>query len=153
MKSKTIKLIAFAMLGLFGFSILNAPVTLAANYDVCSSGASDEVKKAAGCSGNANQLPDVIQGILNAIIAVSGIIAVVYVIIGGINYMTSNGDAGKLEKAKKTIFYAVIGLAVTTLAFAIVNWTIDAIKSNPGNYSDQTSCQNAGHTWDGTTCK
>jgi len=41
--------------------------------------------------------------------------------------MTSAGDAGKVAKAKSTILYATIGLAVCVLAFAIVNWAIGAI--------------------------
>jgi len=44
--------------------------------------------------------------------------------------MTSNGDATKLEKAKKTILYACIGLAICVLAFAIVNFVIDKIIYN-----------------------
>ena len=76
-----------------------------------------------------DQLPDTIAGILNAIIIVSGTVAVIFVLIGGVNYMTSSGDAGKLEKAKKTILYAVIGLAICALAFAIVNWTVDTIRN------------------------
>ena len=38
--------------------------------------------------------------------------------------MTSTGDAGKVKKAKDTILYALIGLIICVLSFAIVNWTI-----------------------------
>ncbi|MBQ3474254.1 hypothetical protein IJH24_02400 [Candidatus Saccharibacteria bacterium] len=65
-----------------------------------------------------------ITGILNAVIAVLGIVCVVVIIIGGINYMTSTGDAGKVKKAKDTILYGLIGLIVCVLAFAIVNFVI-----------------------------
>lgn len=65
-----------------------------------------------------------IIGIINAIIAVLGIVAVMVIIIGGINYMTSSGDAGKVKKAKDTILYGVIGLVICVLAFAIVNFVI-----------------------------
>ncbi|MBR3115770.1 hypothetical protein IKF30_00890 [Candidatus Saccharibacteria bacterium] len=92
--------------------------------DVCSSDAADIVKQAAGCSGNDDALPNYIISILNGIIAVSGLVAVIYVVIGGITYMTSTGDSQKLEKAKKTILYACIGMAVAVLAFAFVNFVI-----------------------------
>ena len=36
--------------------------------------------------------------------------------------MTSSGDAGKIKKARDTILYAVIGLIVVALAFALVNF-------------------------------
>ncbi len=68
-----------------------------------------------------------VTGILNAVIAVLGLVAVIVIIIGGINYMTSSGDAGKVKKAKDTILYGVVGLVICVLAFAIVNFVISNI--------------------------
>ena len=68
-----------------------------------------------------------IINIINAVIGVLGLVCVVVMIIGGVNYMTSSGDAGKVKKAKDTILYGVIGLAVCVLAFAIVNFVISNI--------------------------
>ena len=75
--------------------------------------------------GNAqNTLWVNIQNIINAVIGVLGIVCVIVIIIGGINYMTSAGDAGKVKKAKDTILYGVIGLVICVLAFAIVNFVL-----------------------------
>ena len=68
-----------------------------------------------------------VTGILNAIIGVLGLVCVVVMIIGGVNYMTSSGDAGKVKKAKDTILYGLIGLVVCVLAFALVNFVIASI--------------------------
>jgi TRAP-type C4-dicarboxylate transport system permease small subunit len=68
-----------------------------------------------------------ITNILNGIIAVLGLVCVVVIIIGGVNYMTSSGDAGKVKKAKDTILYGLIGLIVCVLAFALVNFVISNI--------------------------
>ena len=68
-----------------------------------------------------------ITNIINAVIFVLGIVCVVVMIIGGVNYMTSSGDTGKVKKAKDTILYGVIGLVVCVLAFAIVNFVIKSI--------------------------
>ena len=85
----------------------------------------DQIKAASGCSsGSTDELPNVIQGIANAIILVAGVIAVVFIIYGGIQYMTSAGDSSKTKKAKDTILYAAIGLIICALAFAIVNFVI-----------------------------
>ena len=65
-----------------------------------------------------------VTSILNGIIAVLGLVCVVVIIIGGVNYMTSSGDTGKVKKAKDTILYGLIGLAVCVLAFALVNFVI-----------------------------
>lgn len=67
------------------------------------------------------------QGILNAIIGILALVAVVVMIVGGVSYMTSSGDAGKVKKAKDTILYGLIGLVVCVLAFAIVNFVISQI--------------------------
>ncbi len=69
-------------------------------------------------------LTDKIVGIVNAVIGVLGIVAVVVIILGGISYMTSNGDAAKVKKAKDTILYGVIGLIIVILSAAIVNFVI-----------------------------
>lgn len=71
-----------------------------------------------------NDLVKSITGIINAVIGVLGIVAVTVIIVGGIGYMTSSGDAGKVKKAKDTILYGVIGLVIVVLAFAIVNFVI-----------------------------
>lgn len=70
-----------------------------------------------------------ITGIINAVVAALGIVCVVVMIIGGVNYMTSSGDAGKVKKAKDTILYGLIGLVVCVLAFAIVNFVIGNIMA------------------------
>ncbi len=100
--------------------------TLAAD-PFCDSLTDHDMRVAAGCETTAT-LPNVIQAILSAIIGAGALVAVVYIVIGGVNYMTSSGDAGKVEKAKKTILYALIGLAICALAFAIVNWAIGTIN-------------------------
>ena len=76
-------------------------------------------------------LTGAVTNILSAIIGVLGLVAVVVMIIGGYNYMTSAGDASKVEKAKKTILYGLIGLIVCALAFIIVNFVIGTILGNP----------------------
>lgn len=65
-----------------------------------------------------------ITNILNAVIGILGLVCVVVMIIGGVNYMTSSGDAAKVKKAKDTILYGLIGLIVCVLAFALVNFVI-----------------------------
>lgn len=71
-----------------------------------------------------------IMDILNGIIGALAIVCVVIVVIGGVQYMTSNGDAAKVKKGKDTILYALIGLAICVLAAAIVNFVVDNIINN-----------------------
>ena len=69
------------------------------------------------------------QIIVNVIIGLVGLIAVVMIIIGGISFTTSQGDAGKVTKAKNTVLYGIIGLVVAILAFAIVNFVLTNVFS------------------------
>ena len=57
----------------------------------------------------------------------AGVIAVIMIVIGGIQYTTSNGNPSQTQKAKQTITYAVIGLAITLFAVAIINFAVGAI--------------------------
>jgi hypothetical protein len=57
----------------------------------------------------------------------AAIICVIIVVIGGIQYVTSNGNPGNVQKAKQTILYAAIGLAISLLAVAIVNFVMGAL--------------------------
>lgn len=68
-----------------------------------------------------------IQLIVNMIVFAVGLVAVIMVILGGVQYSTSQGDSGKVKKAKDTIMYGIIGLVVAILAFAIVNFVLSGI--------------------------
>ena len=62
-----------------------------------------------------------LAGIMNGIVfPIAGAIAVIFIIIGGIQYTTSNGDSSATSKAKNTIIYSLVGLVFVIMAFAIV---------------------------------
>lgn len=62
-----------------------------------------------------------IQNVINLLIFIAGIIAVIYILIGGIRYVLSNGDSGAAKKARDNILYALIGLVVAVSAYSVVN--------------------------------
>ncbi len=66
--------------------------------------------------------------IFNTAFLWAGIVCAVIIVIGGISYVTSAGDSQKIAKAKNTITYAAIGLAITLLAAAIVNLVVNAVN-------------------------
>lgn len=63
-----------------------------------------------------------IQDVLSIVFGIAGGVALIFVIIGGIKFMTSQGDPGALAKARNTIIYALIGLVVCIAAISIVNF-------------------------------
>lgn len=66
--------------------------------------------------------------ISNILIFLVGIIAVIMLIIGGIRYAVSGGDDSAVKAAKNTILYAIVGLIVAFLAFAIVNFVTTQLQ-------------------------
>lgn len=73
-------------------------------------------------------LIDAVIFILNGLLIVAALAAVVFIIIGGIQYIFSTGEEDKAEAAKNTIIFAIIGLIVIGLAAALVNFVIGAIQ-------------------------
>ena len=71
----------------------------------------------------------VIMHAINWVIGVAGIVCVIYIVVGGVGYMTSAGDVGKLQRAKNTILYAIIGLIIVALSFAITNFVISRLAN------------------------
>ena len=65
-------------------------------------------------------LNNVISNILLYILGIIGVLAVVCLVIAGIMYITAAGDEDRVEKAKKMLTYAAIGLAVALLGLVIV---------------------------------
>lgn len=82
-------------------------------------------------SGAGTSVEALIKTIVNVLLFLIGVIAVIMIIVGGIRYTTSGGDSSALTSAKNTILYAVIGLVVAVLAYAIVNWVIGAFTPPP----------------------
>lgn len=72
-------------------------------------------------------LQNMVKTIVNVVLGVVGFIAVFMIILGGINFITSQGDTAKVTKARNTILYGVIGLVIALLAFAIVNFVLTGV--------------------------
>ena len=75
-------------------------------------------------NGANTDLSGTLKNVLQVVIGLVGILSVVMIIYGGIQYTTSVGDAQKVTKAKNTILYAIIGLIISLLSFAIVTWVL-----------------------------
>ena len=85
--------------------------------------------------------------ITNTILYAVGIIAVVMLIWGGVRYIISGGDGKKVTDAKNTILYAILGLVVALLSYAIVNFVLNVVGTgetsvNQAESSEQTEAEN-----------
>jgi hypothetical protein len=59
------------------------------------------------------------QGILPVVTKVIASLSTVMIIVAGIMYLTSGGNPGRVESAKKALIYAIIGIAIALAASAI----------------------------------
>ncbi|MCA9340939.1 hypothetical protein KC952_00215 [Candidatus Saccharibacteria bacterium] len=88
----------------------------------------DGVQGAGGGSGGESDFKQSIKTVVNTLLFILGAIAVIMIVVGGIRYTTSDGDSSKIKQSKDTILYAVIGIIVALLAYAIVNFIIAQFK-------------------------
>ncbi|MBQ3445234.1 hypothetical protein IJG29_00665 [Candidatus Saccharibacteria bacterium] len=89
-----------------------------------------EAARCDGCPENLFGDTGVFRQVTNVILYIVGIVAVIMLIIGGIRYVVSGGDSKKVTDAKNTVLYAIIGLVICFLAFAIVNFVIEALPNS-----------------------
>ena len=98
-------------------------------YAACTSGVDciNDGLEATGGTGGSKDIGPIIKDIVNALLFILAAVAVIMIVIGGIRYTISQGDSSAVTSAKNTILYAVIGLVVAILAYAIVNFVVDRL--------------------------
>ena len=65
-----------------------------------------------------------VRSLVNILLLAAGMVAVIYLIIGGYQYVTASGNAEQAAAARTTILNALIGLLVIFASFAIVNFVV-----------------------------
>lgn len=120
---KRFKLLAATLaVALFG-SLVFAPVASVGALDplgnICVDNPNSEV-----CKSKDDSATDIIGVVINTLLFIVGTLSVIMIIVGGIFYATSAGDSSKVTKAKNTLTYAIVGLVVAFLAYAIINWVV-----------------------------
>lgn len=129
-----------ALVMIFGFSAGTVVTAVALNapaYADCGSDGFDPanpLQSGANCAqanGTSNNLfaqGGVFQTVANTLVFLVGAVSVIFLIIGGLRYVISQGDKNNVTAAKDTILYAVIGIVVAVVSFALVNFVINALS-------------------------
>lgn len=132
MVSKIIALlVAPLMVAALGVSLVSAPVEAAAGS--CDTAGKGGIKGGLKCVESKDTPNDlfgssgIFKTIVDILLFIIGAIAVIMLIIGGVRYTTSNGDQKAVESAKNTIMYAIIGIIVAILAYAIVGFVVNSL--------------------------
>ncbi len=79
--------------------------------------------------GNVMQVENFIKSIIQVLAGLAGLVATGFFVAGGFGYITSSGNPEHLEKAKHTLLYSGIGLAIVIAAFVISNIITDLATS------------------------
>ena len=87
--------------------------------------------KGDGVNENTADPQALVKQFVNIFLFAVGALSVIMLIWGGIRYTTSAGDSNKVQAAKNTVLYAIVGLVVAILAYAIVNMVMS--KFTPGS--------------------
>lgn len=115
-------------LSALAFSVVGTTVYSATALADAADSITKGVGKTEGSAGGNKSLGDGIETITSMLLFAVGVIAVIAIIIGGIRYTTANGDQGHVTQAKNTIMYAVIGLIVALVSFAIIQFVLNAFS-------------------------
>lgn len=118
-KIKTV-LISLGLMAGLAFSV--APSVMA--LDICPPGTPSDSAICQNSNNAGKSFGSYLQTISNTLLFVLGAVAVITIIIAGVRYTTSHGDPKAVQVAKDTLLYAVIGIIVALMAYAIVSFVV-----------------------------
>ncbi len=127
---RTFSRLLFAAFLVVSFAVIIPTVTLAQG-----TGAAEglqAVGEAGGIASGTTDLYVIIGRIINVVLGLLGTVLLVIMLYSGYEWMTSGGDATKVDSAKTRIRNAVIGLIIIMTSFAITNFILNALISATG---------------------
>lgn len=114
-----------------------APATVSAASDTndklfsfCQTNPTSEVCKERAAQNKdpkANPVNHIIRVAAGIVTLLTGVVAVIFVILGGITMTTSGGNPEAVANARKRVIYALVGLAVISLAWTVIAFVTDKI--------------------------
>ncbi len=91
------------------------------------------------CSGDAKDAKEIAKNIISVLLWIVGMASIIVIIYSGITFVTSAGNPSQIARAKTMLLYAVVGLVVSILAYAIVNFIVGSAGGSKGSSSGSSS--------------
>jgi hypothetical protein len=126
-KALLIMTVFFSLIGGWSGMALAASTTQGSLDQVCE-GITGQTGSKCGGASETKTITDLIRNILEILSWIAGIAAVIMIVISGLKYITSGGDASAISSAKSTLIYALVGVVVVLLAQSIVIFVINRVK-------------------------
>ena len=111
-------------------TIIAPQMILASSSNLVFADAKTQIESAVNEVGGSENKTDVrgfIGNIIKTMFFIVGVLAVIVIIFSGVTFVMSAGNSQTIQKAKTTIIYAVIGLIVSILSYAIVNFVVSSL--------------------------
>ena len=108
----------------------NSTAGTCSNTNINQSGGSNATSTGSGANvplvidGASSEITSIINSILKIVYALSGISIIGVVIMGGIQYSSSNGNPQAVSAAKKKIQNAILALVVMAMLYPLIQWLI-----------------------------
>lgn len=128
-------------MGVVGVSALLAGSILTTNV---SAQVDSGIKAATTSEMEGRSVDSTIGSIVDVLMWVVGILSVVMITWSGFRYITSAGDTSKLASAKNTLIYAVVGLIIAIMAYAIVTFVRERTSSTSKTTSSMPRSSSSG---------
>ncbi|MBQ6320892.1 hypothetical protein IJI17_01550 [Candidatus Saccharibacteria bacterium] len=123
---RRVKAIMLGVMMALGLAMgVGAPV-LATDPDPICDGLTGDLAEVAGC-GNTTTAETVVGKVINVLLYAVGILAVVMIVWAGLTMTISAGNPQAVTRAKNIMIYAVAGLIIAVLAYAIVNFVVNKL--------------------------
>ena len=74
-------------------------------------------------------VPDLINNVIKAILGIVGAVALLYLVLGGLTWLTSQGNPEKVKKGRETLVWAILGLSMIFFSYVILNYVFSNFLS------------------------
>lgn len=127
MKNLLKSVIISVVVAIFGGSMLAAPAFAVCDEKQLAEGCVSTAILGDGCScdgGQGDSINNILQLIVNILSVGIGVLAVIGIVVVGIQYLTAGGNEEQTRKAKRRLLEIVIGVAAYILIYAILRWLL-----------------------------
>jgi len=128
---KLVKKLFIFISSIFSYSFLALPAFAQDSVSPCNGGGGPIVDTL--CALGGGNISRTIQGVVVFIIVLAVVIALLYLLYGGIKWITSRGDKTEVEAARNHVMAAIVGLIIVFLAIFIISLILAAFGLSYNN--------------------
>ena len=110
-----------------GLSLARKEVAFARTIDSPIPAPGEVFETGSTLSNNFGSIQQIITFAFNFVVSIAGVIFIIMMLVGGIQYLTAAGNEESLGKAKGTMIQSIVGLIVVLSSWAIGTWILGTV--------------------------